>query len=133
MKVVIDTPVWSLVLRRKDPNVAMAAELASLVADGLVVMVGPIRQEILSGIKERPYFERLRDDLRVFPDAELTSEDYEEAATLYNRCRQKGIQGSATDFLICAVALKNGYSIFTTDDDFTHFAKVLPIVLHRPA
>lgn len=58
------------------------------------------------------------------------SDDYEEAATFYNQCREKGIQGSNTDFLICAIATRNKFSIFTTDEDFTHFGKVLPIVLH---
>ena len=55
MKVLVDTAVWSLVLRRKyrPENRAMAAALASLIVDGLVVMIGPIRQELLSGIKER--------------------------------------------------------------------------------
>jgi predicted nucleic acid-binding protein len=134
MKVLIDTSVWSWVLRRKNrpENAATAAELASLADDGLIVMIGAIRQEILSGIKERAYFEWLRDYLGAFPDMELTSHDYEEAASLYNKCRENGIQGSNTDFLICAVAIKNDYSIFTTDEDFTHFAKILPIVLHQP-
>lgn len=134
MNVLVDTSVWSWVLRRKNRpvNAETASELASLAHDGLVVMIGPIRQEILSGIRESEQFERLRDHLRAFPDMELTSEDYEEAASLYNRCRKNGIQGSGTDFLICAVAMKNDYSIFTTDEDFTHFAKVLPITLHQP-
>ena len=134
MNVLVDTSVWSWVLRRKNRpvNAETASELASLAHEGLVVMIGPIRQEILSGIREREQFERLRDHLRAFPDMELTSEDYEKAASLYNRCRENGIQGSGTDFLICAVAIKNDYSIFTTDTDFTHFAKVLPIVLHQP-
>jgi len=134
MNVLVDTSVWSWVLRRKNRpvNAETASELASLAHEGLVVMIGPIRQEILSGIREREQFERLRDHLRAFPDMELTSEDYEKAASLYNRCRENGIQGSGTDFLICAVAIRNDYSIFTTDADFTHFAKVLPIVLHQP-
>jgi predicted nucleic acid-binding protein len=132
MKVLVDTAVWSLVLRRKSrpENGSMAVALASLIADGLVVMIGPIRQELLSGIKERAQFERLREHLHAFPDLEITSTDYEEAASFFNQCREKGIQGSNTDFLICAVASRNGFSIFTTDEDFTHFARVLPIALY---
>lgn len=94
-------------------------------------MIGPVRQEILSGIRERPHFDRLREHLRAFPDTEITSTDYEEAATLFNRCREKGIQGSNTDFLMCAVAARLQLSIFTTDADFRHFARVLPITLHQ--
>lgn len=132
MNVLVDTSVWSIVLRRKGSakNDSLAAALSSMVEDGRVVMIGSIRQELLSGIKERTQFETLRDHLRAFPDLALTAEDHEEAAAFFNRCREKGIQGSNTDFLICAVAVRNGFSIFTNDEDFSHFAKVLPISLH---
>jgi predicted nucleic acid-binding protein len=132
MKVLVDTAVWSLALRRKSrpDNESTRLALASLVEDGRVAMIGPIRQELLSGIKESAQFDRLREHLRAFPDIEITSGDYEEAASFFNRCRGEGIQGSNTDFLICAVAARYGFSIFTTDEDFTHFAGVLPIVLH---
>lgn len=133
MKVLVDTAVWSLALRRR-ASVArsvITTELAALVQDGRVAMIGPIRQEILSGIKERAQFNKLRDHLRAFPDFEISSHDHEEAAALFNRCREKGIQGSNTDFLICAVAARHEFSIFTTDGDFKHFARFLPIVLHH--
>jgi predicted nucleic acid-binding protein len=133
MKVLVDTSVWSLVLRRKlrVQQSATARELASLVQDGRVAMIGSIRQELLSGIKERAAFEKLREHLRAFPDVATTSQDYEEAAAFFNRCRERGIQGSNTDFLISAIAVRNEFSIFTTDADFARYANVLPIVLHR--
>jgi predicted nucleic acid-binding protein len=135
MKVLVDTAVWSLALRRRNPaaNESVRAALTSLVEEGRVVMIGPVRQEILSGIKEPAQFDRLREHFRVFPDIEIAQSDYEDAASFYNQCREKGIQGSNTDFLICAIAARNGLAIFTTDDDFTRFAKVLPILLHDPA
>lgn len=134
MKVLVDTPIWSLALRRKrssGTDASVTSELASLVQDGRVAMIGPIRQELLSGIRESTQFNRLREHLRVFPDTEITSDDYEDAAAFFNRWRAQGIQGSNTDFLICAIAVRNQFSIFTTDGDFTHFSRVLPIVLHR--
>ncbi|HUP62244.1 MAG TPA: PIN domain-containing protein [Thermoanaerobaculia bacterium] len=132
MKVLVDTPIWSVALRRRSrpENEATKSELASLIEDGRVAIIGPIRQELLSGIKERAHFDRLRDHLRAFVDTEMTAEDYEEAAAFFNRCRAKGLQGSNTDFLICAIAARNDFSIFSTDEDFTHFARVLPITLH---
>ena len=93
-------------------------------------MIGPVRQELLSGIRERGQFERLREHLRAFPDTPITTEDFEEAAAFYNQCRTKGLQGSAVDFLICSVAVRNGFPIFTTDGDFLHFSRALPITLH---
>jgi predicted nucleic acid-binding protein len=135
VKVLVDTPIWSLALRRKagPENESAKWELASLVEDRRVAMIGPIRQEVLSGIRERAHFDRLREHLRAFPDIEITLDDYEEAASFLNRCRGKGIQGSNTDFLICAIAAHHELPIFTTDADFTHFAKVLPISLHGSA
>ena len=59
------------------------------------------------------------------------TEDYVTAARFYNLCRSKGIQGSNTDFLICAVAVRNNFAVFTTDNDFALFATRLPIVLHE--
>ena len=111
----------------------VTSALASLVEDGRVVMIGPIRQELPSGIKERAQFDRLREHLRAFPDMPVTMDDYEEAAAFFKQCRDRGIQGSNTDFLICAVAVRNGFSIFSTDGDFAHFADVLPISLHFDA
>ena len=132
MKVLVDTPIWSHVLRRKyrPENAATAVEVASLMQDGRIAMIGLIRQQILSGVRERAQFEELRDSLRDFPDTEVTTVDYEEAASFYNECRRHGIQGSNTDFLICAVAVRNGFSIFTRDEDFVHFARLLPIALY---
>ncbi len=69
-------------------------------------MLGAIRQEILSGIRAAEQFKKLRDSLRAFPDEPLQQDDYEEAASCFNRCRGKGVQGSNTDFLLCAVALR---------------------------
>jgi predicted nucleic acid-binding protein len=132
MKVLVDTSIWSLALRRdvRSQNTSTTSELASLVADRRVVIIGPIRQELLSGIKDHAQFERLRNHLRAFPDTKIGVDDYEEAASFYNQCRARGIQGSSTDFLICAIASRNELAIFTTDEDFLHFAEILPIVLH---
>jgi predicted nucleic acid-binding protein len=54
------------------------------------------------------------------------------AAQFFNVCRAKGIQGSNTDFLICAVAIRNKLAVFSTDRDFAHFSKHLPIEIYPP-
>ena len=133
MNIIIDTSVWSLALRRQrsSPS-AETRELAELVREGRAAMLGAVRQELLSGVRANQQFETLRGHLRAFPDVLLEAEDYEEAASFFDRCRSKGIQGSNTDFLICATAVRRGFGILTTDADFTHFARVLPIELHTP-
>ena len=63
--------------------------------------------------------------LRVtFPDLRLKTADYEKAAEFFNICRSKGVQGSNTDFLICAISVNRDYPIFTTDRDFEKFQKL---------
>jgi predicted nucleic acid-binding protein len=100
-----------------------------LITNGRVVLLGAIRQEVLSGIRDREQFIRLRDKLRAFPEVEITIEDYELAAEFFNTCRRNGVQGSNTDFLICAVTHRRGYSILTTDKDFDNFRSYIPVVL----
>ena len=108
-----------------------AEELRNLILDRRVEIIGPIRQELLSGVRERRQFKKLERHLTAFPDIPLITEDYVVAAKFYNICKSKGVQGSNTDFLICAVAIRNHLSIFTTDKDFSLFAKYLPVVLHE--
>jgi predicted nucleic acid-binding protein len=126
MKVLVDTSVWSLALRRKEPS-EIATKLTDLILSSLVVMIGPVRQEILSGISDTNAFLKLKAKLEAFDDFDISTKDYEMAAEFYNICRKNGIQGSHTDFLICAVAHNNNFLIYTTDKDFDNFAKYLPI------
>ncbi|MCK5690927.1 PIN domain-containing protein [Myxococcota bacterium] len=132
MKVIVDTSVWSEVLRRKShPNEEIRRELEELIREGRVVMLGPVRQELLSGIRLAKHFTRLREGLRPFDDYRLSHEDFEEAAACFNKCRAKGVQGSNTDLLISAVALRHDFEIFTTDRDFLNFQPVLKIRLYE--
>ena len=135
MKVLVDTSVWSQALRRQKqeivPNTSLQVvqRLGSLIEDGRVAMLGPIRQELLSGIKTQAQFESLKHILSAFPDEKLDAEDYEMAAKSFNACRQLGIQGSNTDFLICAVSLAKKWPIFSLDKDFERYQKCLPLIL----
>ena len=53
MKVLVDTSVWSLALRRgRQSTSAPVQDLRYLISTNRVQMLGPIRQEILSGVRE---------------------------------------------------------------------------------
>jgi len=130
MRVLVDTSVWSLVLRSKQ-NHALSHYLSELIEEGRVEMIGPIRQEILSGIRSEKQFDKLKSVLDAFPDIPLTTDDYILAAHCFNQCRKNGIQGSHIDFLICSVAQNHKLSIYTTDKDFLSYATVLPILLYK--
>ena len=134
MKVLIDTSVWSLALRRRHPDreAAIVEELARLIADFEVAMIGPIRQELLSGIRDERQYLTLREKLRAFPDLRLDTADFETGARFFNKCRAEGVQGSNTDLLLCAVGHLRGMPIFTTDKDFNAYSRTLGTKLHRP-
>ena len=133
MNVLVDTSVWSLALRRREPlETLLVQELRELVSEGRARLIGPIRQEVLSGIRGEVQFRRLRESLRAFLDLELAGTDFERAAEFSNRCRRNGIQGSGTDFLICAAADHYRLPILTADLDFTRFAEHIPVRLHQP-
>jgi predicted nucleic acid-binding protein len=135
MQVLVDTSVWSLVLRRsgrtalKDRDAQLAQTLQELIREGRVVMLGVIRQELLSGIRNAQQCAKVREALAAFDDVAISSADHERAAELFNLCRGKGIQGSDTDFLICAVAERQGWPIMTSDGDFANFARLLKLEL----
>jgi predicted nucleic acid-binding protein len=135
VNVIVDTSVWSLALRRRtrDLNGAKAAivsDLRNLIDEGRARIIGLVRQEMLSGIKARGQYEKLRELLRAFPNEIISTEDYEFAAKAGNQCRARGVAVSVSDMLICAVAISREWSIFTTDPDFSAYAKILPLKSH---
>ena len=139
MQVLVDTSVWSLALRRVSPTPATSGDasathkavalLEDLIMDSRATMIGAIRQELLSGIKSANQFQTLSDALSGFEDIALSRLDYELAAKFFNTCRSKGIQGSNTDFLICAAASSRKLPILTADLDFAMYKLQLPIAL----
>jgi predicted nucleic acid-binding protein len=135
MTVLVDTPIWSLALRRKPGHLSgsqqtLVSALTELIREGRAQLLGTIRQELLSGIREDAQFKKIRDYLRAFREPSLEAGDYEDAARMSNQCRSRGITGSSVDFLICAAAQRRKWAIFTTDRDFQNYASVLPVRLH---
>ena len=124
MKVLVDTCIWSYALRRDNADKNKHVfELQELISEVRVQLIGPIRQEILSGIKSKKQFQTLKKHLQAFPDLTIETIDFELAAEFYNTARKNGIQGSNTDFLICALSARHEMPIFTTDNDFSYFCE----------
>ncbi len=132
MKVLVDTPIWSYALRPRNNKYQYEIDqLTSLIRDQRALIIGPIRQEILSGYSDLRKFRRLKEKLSHFENTPIQDIDYEFAAELCNQCRKKGIQGSHIDFLICAVAKRIDVPIFTTDMDFPRYQKIISIKLYE--
>ena len=137
MNALIDTTVWSLALRRRPQDLKPAeqfivTELKELIRESRARLIGPVRQELLSGVKTAEQYERLRMALRAYPDEPIATSDYEAAASASNLCRSNGVAFSPTDVLICALAVAREWSVFSLDPDFQHYARILPIRLHSP-
>lgn len=132
--ILVDTSIWSLALRRIQKNseeLKIALHLSKIIRDMRMIIIGPIRQEILSGISDKNRFEELKNKISVFGDNKIETRDYELAAELFNSCRSKGIQGSHIDYLICAVSINNNFSIMTLDKDFYNYSKIIPIKIEE--
>lgn len=131
MKKIVDTCVWSLALRRKNQTrlsaeeQRMLKELKEAIQDRRVAIVGPIRQEILSGIRDKDQFSKTQDLLEPFRDEEITVDDYIQAARHFNFCRDARVECGPVDILICAVASRLRYDILTSDKGLKRCLEVL--------
>ncbi|MEX2304244.1 MAG: PIN domain-containing protein [Bryobacterales bacterium] len=137
MSVLVDTSIWSVALRRHGARLAgveraAVAEWSALVTEGRACLMGPIRHEILSGIRSNSQFELLKNRLEPFPNQAVLDADYVEAADLFNRCRRQGLSGTPIDLLICAAAIRLNFAVFSLDGDFRNAARLLPLRLHEP-
>ena len=130
--VIVDSDVWSEAFRRKTGEASWQVQrLASLIQTEEAQLVGLIRHEVLSGIRNEARFGQIRDALRAFPDVPISSAIYELAASYFNVCRARGIQGTHTDFLICACARSWDMRILSKDRDYEHYARYIPIKLEK--
>ena len=124
-KILVDTNIWSAVLRRSSSiDDRLRNNLMQLIDEGRVAIIGPIRQEILSGIKDEKKFLLLKDSMASFEDEQIESVDYEEAASISNKCIAKGYAVTAIDALIVAFSVRREWEIYTKDKDFDRYEKI---------
>lgn len=133
MRVIVDANVWSEALRKREGDKSPEVlELIELIRESRVQMIGLIRMEILSGIRDKNRFRLLEKRISAFPDLPLDSEVFVASARFFNTCRESGIQGSNTDFVICACSWRWKMPILTKDKDYPYYRRHLPISLHVP-
>ena len=131
--ILVDTTIWSKAYRRKklaDGDQRILKELCAIVESEEEVLIGPVRQELLSGISNKNVLRDLAVKLSGFNNYEVQLVDHDLAAEYYNICLRNGIQGSQTDYLICAIANRYNFEIFTEDKDFVYYKKYLPVKLY---
>jgi hypothetical protein len=135
--ILVDTSIWSLALRRRAAALSveeerLVGEWARLVAEGMAALIGPIRQEVLSGIRRLEVFQALRQALLDFPHLTIATEDYDRAAEFFNVCRAGGGTAGPIDMLISSVAYRHAIPVFSVDTDYLMYARHLPLRLHLP-
>ncbi len=131
---VIDTSVWSRALRRRrrsDSESTEAALIRRLVLeDEPIGLPGIVLQELLSGVRTKKEFERLRKVLDPFAVLLATEEHHLLAASLFNTCKSKGLNVSPTDVLIAATSMRCGGTLFTAHNDFVRMAEHIDLTIH---
>jgi len=131
MSVIVDTSVWSLVLRRGTPSDdPRAVALTEMLRKGeSIQLLGVILQEVLQGIRNPFDFDQLRQRLEAFPLLPLSRDDFIAAAELWNLCRSRGIQSTSVDCQIAAACLRHDCALLTSDQDFHCIAEYCPLQL----
>lgn len=134
----VDTSVWSLALRRRPAQLGpderrTVAGLERLLEDDEAALIGPVRQEVLTGVRHAEQFARLQVALGGCHVLLMDLATHDSAAACSNECRAAGVAAGPIDMMICAAALRHQVDIFTTDGDFARYAARLPIRLHVPA
>jgi predicted nucleic acid-binding protein len=90
------------------------SELVQAIRDGRVAILGLLRQELLSGIKEKAQFDKVK-ALDPYLDEPILTADYEYAARVFNECKSQGLEAGTVDILICAVAVRRGWEVLSGD------------------
>ena len=85
----VDTCVWSHALRSKKFEYETEVKaLEVLILEQRVLIIGAVRQELLSGYSDMTKFDTLKSKLSYFDNTPIIDEDYIVAAKFYNQCRQ---------------------------------------------
>lgn len=122
MRVLVDTSVWSRVLRPAGIAEPAARRLDALLGKADVVLIGLVLQEVLQAFRSDATFRRVARQLAAFPLLQLDRAHYVAAANLRRACAAAGIAASTADCQIAAAAIEHRCVLFTLDRDFAAIA-----------
>lgn len=129
MALLVDTSVWSLAYRRDQPPAIpeVRALHAALAGGDRVVATGVILLELLRGFVPERAQQMIRQDFNSLDIVEPRWSDYEGAADLSIECRRGGVQLGSIDALIAQLAIAHDLALLTTDPDFVHASRHIPL------
>ena len=120
--VLVDTSVWILALR-KSPVAPVKDEVDHLLAENRVAIVPMIRLELLGGTKSANEFDRLRSRLDALRQIPIDETNWEIAAELSFKLRQRGKVIPYTDILIGSAAILANVLLLHADNHFDLMAE----------
>jgi len=127
----VDTSVWSLALRRDNPQDCREVELLHrALSEGVAVFTtGLVLQELLQGFSGAKASRQIIKRFSALPLVVPDRVDHIQAAEIRNACRRKGVQTGTIDALLAQLCLRHELELLTTDNDFKHISEVYPLHL----
>ena len=133
MNFLVDTSVWSLALRRSEPETEseVARLREALFARESIYTTGLILQELLQGFRGPHQRDAILRRFSALPTITPDRDDHVEAAEVRNRCRRNGVQLGTIDALLTQLAIRHELVLLSTDRDFRHAAAHVPLNVWR--
>ena len=133
MKLLVDTSVWSLALRRDAPadHPAVARLGDALTRGEHVVSTGLVLQELLQGFQGAQAATMIIERFASLPFITPSRADHVEAANLRNSCRRRGVQVGTIDAVLAWLCISRELVMLSTDRDFVGVARWTPLELWR--
>ena len=114
--VIADSSVW--IDFQRNPGSRAGRELDRLLANGEVVMVGPVLAEVLQGARSESEFVFFASHLTALSYLEMDQNTWVKAGDLNRRLKQKGDMLALGDLIISALALGHDIPVYTLNGDF---------------
>jgi predicted nucleic acid-binding protein len=125
VSLLVDTSVWSLLLRRDRPRDVpeVRALVAALNNGERILSTGLILQELLQGFSGPKATSQIIKRFAPFALLAPDRQDHIFAAAIRNRCRKRGVQAGTINALIAQLCIRHELVLLTTDAVFTHIAR----------
>jgi predicted nucleic acid-binding protein len=121
--ILIDTSSWIHQMRERG-DLEVRQRVVTLLATGQAAWCALVRLELWAGVRDEKERKVLREYEQVIPELDITSEVWDEACALSNRCRKAGKTAPNTDYLIAACARHHKVSVESADAHFTFLMKL---------
>jgi predicted nucleic acid-binding protein len=130
VKVLPDTSIWVDFLRHGTAGPATA--LDGLLAEGSIVVCGPVLSELLVGTHPEDHDE-LWTSVGSLPWADIDREGWKAIGEVGSRLRKRGHSLPLTDLMIAVAAATSNSALWSRDQDFAAIAEVYPRLELFPA